>query len=249
MKPSPLPNARPLPASPVAATVAGVVGVVPDVASSASSGPIVHPALRPRLRDRVIVTLATLGLVGGAAFLQARGVGQVMAAELVAPSPASVWAAASAPANESATATATPAGDADAHRIALRSYPHSHAVLGTPVAGGGDAADWPESADAPVDLYAAPPCSDVALAALAVFADPRASLATLRLRRPEVGGEVGAVEGHGATIARSVGQGESVLDGRVLFIGQDRVWIERPPRPSRQGVRVCQARLEPGPAH
>ena len=64
------------------------------------------------------------------------------------------------------------------------------------------------------DLYAVDDCPQLTLTGLATFADPRASLATLRAE--------------GQADALTVGQGEPVLDGRVLFIGADRVWIERP---------------------
>lgn len=222
------------PASPAAEVDAGVdAGVDADGGAAGHVAAVVAPAssrstlaplvvgLRARLRDRAMFALVTLGLVSAAAILQARGIGHVMAAELVA-----------APRVEVAAGSADDVGDSGAavHRVALR----KRVALGV-AARGGDPLDWPAPTEGPIDLYAAPSCPDIELAGLAVFADPRASLATLRLPNTAPAAPV------------SVGQGERVLDGRVLFIGQDRVWIERPSPAPEPSVRVCQARLSPGP--
>jgi hypothetical protein len=225
-----------LPTAPPAG--ASVGSVVAEIAAPPSSRAFGRSLPRARGRDRAILALATLGLVTTAALLQARGIGHVMAAELVATPEAGL-----AVPHAVVPSTVAPADGAE-HRSALRSY----GALGVPAAVVAEAIDWPGEAEGPIDLYAAPRCADIELAGLAAFADPRASLATLRLSPPPPTTPEGVGEPPPTSITLAVGQGEAVLEGRVLFIGQDRVWIERPPRPSRQGVRVCQAPLAPAPA-
>lgn len=176
-------------------------------------------ALRHRLQDvlpagfvRAAIVVAPLGLVALAAYLQARGIGQIAGAGLASP--------------RTLLAAAGP-GTAHAAEPPPAKTVGSYALFGgapvEPAAAVAVAAGAPEGAN---DLYAAPTCAGVSLATLATFADPRASLATLR---------VGTTPGASLT----VGQGEQVLDGRVLFIGVDRVWIERP----AASGGVCQAAL------
>lgn len=158
---------------------------------------------------RATFAVATLGLVALAAYLQAAGVGQVVGAGLA--SPRGLLAA---------------AGPATAH--AAEPKPPAKTLGSYALFGGSpapSAVPAPDGLPARDDLYAAPACAGVSLATLATFADPRASLATLRVASPPS--------------SLTVGQGEAVLDGRVLFIGVDRVWIERP----AAAGGVCQAGL------
>lgn len=146
---------------------------------------------------RAAVVVAPLGLLAVAAYLQARGVGNLLGEGLASPrtllavaGPGTAHAAEAPPSSKTLSSYALLAASA------------------TPIS-------VEDGSTAPCgDLYGAPACAGITLATLSTFADPRASLATLRVGVPQ-----GSI---------TVGQGESVLDGRVLFIGVDRVWIERP---------------------
>lgn len=169
-----------------------------------------HDVVPARL-SRAAFVAVPLALVAVAAYLQATAVGHVVGAGLSGPLLAAVT-----PANAEA---AEPRARDGGHVKSLASFslfggaPPSSAQLVVPAPTGSD------------DLYAAPVCQGITLATLATFADPRASLATLRLAA--------------SNTSLTVGQGEPVLDGRVLFVGGDRVWIERP----AASGGICQAAL------
>lgn len=181
-------------------------------------------ALRTRLQNvslasgsfaRAAFVVAPLGLVALAAYLQARGVGQVVSAGLASP--------------RGLLAAAGPGTAHAAEPPASAKTVGSYALFGGAPAASIAPAATAASAPGQNDLYAAPTCAGLSLATLATFADPRASLATLRVATPPS--------------SLTVGQGEPVLDGRVLFIGVDRVWIERP----AASGGVCQAGLFAAP--